>query len=140
MAIFSVSVLISRVIADHVLISQFDGNSSCDTGQVASECPLFEKARPPVCVAISDKSCGPETCSGGSPKERVGSNTPIAYGLHIRFAYQRLNLSGSVLAMVVAAVGNNLNCFAGVSGLFHLGQARINGIEHCCLGPWAEPC
>jgi hypothetical protein len=36
------------------------------------------KARPPVCVAISDSKRGPEINSGANPIEAIGSKTPIA--------------------------------------------------------------
>ena len=75
--VFSIAGLILRVVAENVLIPQFDGNSELATlGR--SLVSAAAKARPPVCFAISDSKRGPEISSAANPKGRLDSKTPIA--------------------------------------------------------------
>src|SRR5215469_3458221 len=117
-AVLSISGFIPRVIAQNVLIAQFDRNPGCNARHV-------RRGRggegSPTCLRRNfGQQTRPRDFLGSQPERENRFENTHGIDLHVRFANKRLDLGRSVVAAVVPSIRNDHDCFPRILCLLHL--------------------
>ena len=126
-AILAIPRLVGGTVVQHVLIAKFDSNFGCDVGKFVQILHVVTAAARQLGHFIQQARTHLLFRSPAARSNRLKDADAI--NLNIGFADCVLDLTFSIAAVIVAAIGDDQDRFARIARLLHLVHGHVDAIQ-----------